>query len=203
MSIGSVINMPMSGRQGVVVGQTAIGETADGKQRVVMQVQSRVTAKEADAEGVPTTSTPAEQNQRPVAPPVFGYEVRKPSVARDGAELTAEERAAVDRLRQRDSQVKQEEKAHAAAAGTSAGPITYTYTVGPDGRQYATGGSVSVRISNPSSDPAKLAEAASRLSTAANAAHNPSAADLAAARKGYQAAGAALEELQRNTDLTA
>ena len=87
--------------------------------------------------------------------------------------------------------------------GASAGPISYTYTVGPDGRQYATGGSVSVRISNPSGDPAKLAEAAARLSTAANAAHNPSAADLAAARKGYQAAGAALEQQHRNTDLSA
>ena len=124
-------------------------------------------------------------------------------MARDGAELTAEERVAVDRLRQRDSQVKQEEKAHAAAAGASAGPITYTYTVGPDEQQYATGGSVSVRLSNPSGDPAKMAEAAARLSTAANAAHNPSAADLAAARKGYQAAGAALEALHRNTDVTA
>lgn len=203
MSIGSVISMPMSGRQGVVVGQTSIGETADGKQRVLMQVQSRVPAGEAGAQGVPTPATPTERAARPVTPPSGGYEIRKPSVARDGADLTAEERAAVDRLRQRDSQVKQEEKAHAAAAGASAGPITYTYTVGPDGRQYATGGSVSVRLSNPSGDPAKMAEAAARLSTAANAAHNPSAADLAAARKGYQAAGAALEELHRKTDVTA
>jgi len=60
-----------------------------------------------------------------------------------------------------------------------------------------------VRLSNPSGDPAKLAEAAARLSTAANAAHNPSAADLAAARKGYQAAGAALEVQHRNADITA
>lgn len=203
MSIGSVVSVPMSGRQGVVVGQTAIGETDDGKQRVIMQVQSRVPARGMGAQGSPTSSALPERAVTPASQASSGYEIRKPSIARDSAELTAEEQAAVDRLRQRDSQVKQEEKAHAAAAGASAGPISYTYTVGPDGRQYATGGSVSVRLSNPSGDPAKLVEAAARLSTAANAAHNPSAADLAAARKGYQVAGAALEVQHRNADITA
>jgi len=60
-----------------------------------------------------------------------------------------------------------------------------------------------VRLSNPSGDPAKFADAAAQLSAAANAAHNPSAADLSAARKGYQAAAAALAAQHRNTDLTA
>lgn len=179
MSIGSVVSVPMSGRQGVVVGQTAIGETDDGKQRVIMQVQSRVPARGMGALGSPTFSALPERAVTPASQASSGYEIRKPSIARDGAELTAEEQSAIDRLRQRDSQVKQEEKAHAAAAGASAGPISYTYTVGPDGRQYATGGSVSVRLSNPSD------------------------ADLAAARKGCQAAGAALEVQHRNADITA
>ena len=203
MSIGSVVNMPMSGRTGIVTGQTAIGETADGKQRVVMQVRSRVPADEAGARGTPAVSTPAETARASAAASGAGYEVRKPEIARNPDDLTAAERAAVDRLRQRDSQVKQEEKAHAAAAGASAGPISYTYQMGPDGRQYAVGGSVSVRMSNPSGDPAKLAEAAARLSTAANAAHNPSSADLAAARRGYQAAGAAMDAQRRDTDISA
>ena len=168
-----------------------------------MRVQSRVPARGMGAQGSPTSSALPERAVTPASQASSGYEIRKPSISRDSAEVTAEEQSAVDRLRQRDSQVKQEEKAHAAAAGASAGPISYTYTVGPDGRQYATGGSVSVRLSNPSGDPAKLAEAAARLSTAANVAHNPSDADLAAARKGCQAAGAALEVQHRNADITA
>jgi hypothetical protein len=60
-----------------------------------------------------------------------------------------------------------------------------------------------VRLSNPFGDPAKLAEATTPLSTAENSAHNPSAADLAAARKGCQAAGVALEVQHRNADITA
>ena len=132
-----------------------------------------------------------------------GFELRDARVARDPNDLTAEEKTAGDRLRQRDAQVRQEEQAHAAAAGAAAGPITYTYATGPDGRQYAVGGSVSVRISNPSGDPAELERAAARLSYAANAAVNPSAADLAAARKGYQAAGAASADIRRNADVLA
>lgn len=200
MSIGSVINMPAAGRMGVIVGSTAIGGAADGKQRVVMQVKSEAPAEATGAKGIPA---PPDLRQSAVASAGGGTEIRKPEIARDRVDLTDAEKQSVDRLRQRDAQVRQEEQAHAGAAGAMAGPIIYQYATGPDGRQYAVGGSVSVRLSNPSGDPAKFADAAVRLSAAANAAHNPSAADLSAARKGYQAAAAALAEQHRNTNLTA
>lgn len=202
MSIGSVVSLPAQARMGVIVGSTAIGETADGKQRVVMQVKSQAPADETGARSVP-----AGPDLRPsaVAAASAGArtEIRKAEIARDPADLTDAEKQSVDRLRQRDAQVRQEEQAHAGTAGAMAGPIIYEYATGPDGRQYAVGGSVSVRLSNPSGDPAKFAQAAAKLSAAANAAHNPSAADLSAARKGYQAAAAALTEQNRATDETA
>lgn len=202
MSIGSVVSLPAQARMGVIVGSTAIGETADGKQRVVMQVKSQAPA---DETGV--RSVPAGPDLRPSANAAASAgartEIRKAEIARDPADLTDAEKQSVDRLRQRDSQVRQEEQAHAGTAGAMAGPIIYEYATGPDGRQYAVGGSVSVRLSNPSGDPAKFANAAAKLSAAANAAHNPSAADLSAARKGYQAAAAALAEQNRATDVTA
>lgn len=202
MSIGSVINMPATGRMGVVVGSTAIGETAAGKQRVVMQVKSQAPAETSGAKGVPAAP---DLRQSAAASSSAGTrsEIRRPEIARDPVDLTDAEKQSVDSLRQRDAQVRQEEQAHAGTAGAMAGPIIYEYATGPDGRQYAVGGSVSVRLSNPSGDPAKFADAAAKLSAAANAAHNPSAADLSAARKGYQAAAAALEAQHRDTDLSA
>lgn len=202
MSIGSVVSLPAQARMGVVVGSTAIGETVDGKQRVVMQVKSQAPADETGAKGAP-----AGPDLRPsgaaAASAGVRTEIRKAEIARDPVDLTDAERQSVDRLRQRDAQVRQEEQAHAGTAGSMAGPIVYEYATGPDGRQYAVGGAVSVRLSNPSGDPAKFADAAAKLSAAANAAHNPSAADLSAARKGYQAAAAALAEQHRATDVSA
>ena len=205
MTIGSIVSMPASGRLGVVVGSTALGETAEGKQRVVMQVKSKVPESESGANGAPAPLTAADQAAETAATsgPRSAYEIRKPEIARDPVDLTAEEKTAVDRLRQRDAQVRQEEQAYAGSAGAAAAPIIYTYATGPDGRQYAVGGEVSVRLSNPSGNPVQYAHAAARLSAAANAAVNPSAADLSAAHKGYQAISAALAEVHRAMDVKA
>jgi hypothetical protein len=206
MTIGSVISMPASGRMGVVVGSAAIGEPVDGKQRVVMQVKSEAPETQTRAASMPAPVTAAHIAAQLAAETSAGagaYEIREPKVARDPNDLTAEEKTAIDRLRQRDGQVRQEEQAHAGTAGAAAGPISYTYATGPDGRQYAVGGEVSVRLSNPSGDPAQYAQAAVRLSAAAHAAHNPSAADLSAASKGYQALAAALAEKHRAADTVA
>ncbi|MEL6963179.1 MAG: putative metalloprotease CJM1_0395 family protein, partial [Pseudomonadota bacterium] len=108
-----------------------------------------------------------------------------PSAAVLPNQLSPAEKAAVSRLQQRDQQVKQEEKAHAAVAGDLAGPINYVYQLGPDGRQYAVGGSVGIQASALSGDPADAKRQAGRIAAAANAATNPSAQDYAAARQAY------------------
>jgi hypothetical protein len=59
--------------------------------------------------------------------------------------LTASEREIVQELRARDAIVRTEEESHQALAGANAGMISYSYTAGPDGRLYATGGKVSIR----------------------------------------------------------
>ncbi len=50
----------------------------------------------------------------------------------------------VRRLQDRDAAVRAEENSHKALAGANAGMISYDYSVGPDGRLYATSGHVSV-----------------------------------------------------------
>ncbi len=59
--------------------------------------------------------------------------------------LTATEREIVQELRARDAIVRTEEESHQTLAGANAGMISYSYTAGPDGRLYATGGKVSIR----------------------------------------------------------
>lgn len=58
--------------------------------------------------------------------------------------LTASEREIVQELRARDATVRTEEESHQTLAGANAGMISYSYTPGPDGRLYATGGKVSI-----------------------------------------------------------
>lgn len=201
-SIGPVIHVPTLGRTASVVGATPTGETADGRQTVQVHYRARVACDEAGAAGVPTVSTGVEYARESVRA------VRESGACEDCEDtgrqrkdlLTAEERAALDKLRQIDAQVKQEEKAHAAMAGAAGGPIRYKYATGPDGRQYAVGGKVPVDFSNPSGDPERARTVASRIATAANAAANPSAADLTMARRAYDAAGSAAATAFRNFD---
>lgn len=113
----------------------------------------------------------------------------RPAIARMPDQLSPQDRATVERLRQRDAQVRQEETAHAGVAGSLAGPISYVYQRGPDGRQYAVGGSVPIAARATTGDPAEARQLGGRLAAAALAATNPSSADLAAANQAYRFAG--------------
>ncbi|WP_083607794.1 putative metalloprotease CJM1_0395 family protein [Thalassospira sp. TSL5-1] len=70
----------------------------------------------------------------------------KTSASPDGAPHTLSSGAQdhVRRLQDRDAAVRAEENSHKALAGANAGMISYDYSVGPDGRLYATGGHVSI-----------------------------------------------------------
>lgn len=52
----------------------------------------------------------------------------------------------VKRLELIEREVVMHEKAHQASAGTSVGAVYYNYTMGPDYRQYATGGNVEYKL---------------------------------------------------------
>lgn len=61
--------------------------------------------------------------------------------------LTTEQLVAVNQLKARDTEVRQHEAAHQAAGGAYTGAASFTFTHGPDGKRYATGGEVSVDTS--------------------------------------------------------
>ena len=57
----------------------------------------------------------------------------------------------------------------------------YQYTIGPDGRAYATGGNVQIDISAVKNNPAATIQKAQQLRSAATGVAEPSSADMAAA----------------------
>ncbi len=97
-------------------------------------------------------------------------------------------------LQARDSEVRAHEMAHlAAAGGLATGGMHLTYQTGPDGRQYAVGGSVQIDTSK-ANTPEETIQKAQRIRAAALAPSDPSPQDLqVAARAGQMEAEARAE----------
>ena len=122
-------------------------------------------------------------------PPAPTDESAEPSEeeASDGAlatqELTEEEKQQVEELQQRDREVRQHEAAHKSALGGLGGAPQYDYETGPDGRQYAVGGEVSVQMSEVPGDPQATIQRAQQIARAATAPAEPSSQDYSVRAK--------------------
>lgn len=104
-----------------------------------------------------------------------------PSVA-DPRELTAEEKAEVSRLKERDTEVRVHEQAHVAAGSQYVrGGANLEYTTGPDGRKYAVGGEVSIDTSPVADDPRATILKMATIKRAALAPAQPSSKDRSVA----------------------
>lgn len=111
------------------------------------------------------------------------------------AELTEEQRREVAQLEARDREVRAHEQAHiAASGGLSVGGAQFTYTRGPDGKQYATGGEVQLDVSS-GRTPQETIARAQAIQRSASAPASPSGQDRAVA------AAAARMELQARQQL--
>lgn len=116
------------------------------------------------------------------------------------AELSPEEQRKVQELQDRDREVRTHEQAHKAAAGRYAqGGPQYEYTTGPDGKQYATGGSVAIDTSKVPDDPAATIQKAQAVKRAALAPAQPSAEDHRIAAKASRMEAEARADLQEET----
>ncbi|MBI1318242.1 MAG: hypothetical protein GC168_04715 [Candidatus Hydrogenedens sp.] len=121
-----------------------------------------------------------------------------------GTELTEEEQREVDRLEQRDQEVRRHEQAHVSAGGqyVRGGP-TFELTRGPDGKQYATGGEVSIDTGAEKTPEATIAKARI-VKRAALAPADPSSQDRRVAAQASQLEASARKEInKRRTESTA
>jgi hypothetical protein len=110
----------------------------------------------------------------------------------------------ISKLKARDREVRAHEAAHVAVGGSVVrSGARLSYTRGPDGVQYATGGEVSIDTSKASSPEATLAKA-ERIRRAALAPAQPSAQDRAIAAQAARMAMQARQEIaaqQRSENL--
>ncbi|THF66195.1 hypothetical protein E6C76_04880 [Pseudothauera nasutitermitis] len=111
------------------------------------------------------------------------------------AELSEADQRLLERLKERDREVRAHEMAHlVAGAGIARGGATYTYQVGPDGQRYAVGGEVSIDTS-PGRTPEETLRKAEKIRAVALAPAEPSSQDRAVAAEAARMAAQARQEL--------
>jgi len=107
----------------------------------------------------------------------------------------------VERLKRTEEKVKAHEAAHKAAGGNLASSASYSYTQGPDGRSYITGGEVQIDMS-PGRTPQETISKMQQVIRAALAPADPSGQDRAvAAQAASQMAQAQQQKLQADSPL--
>ncbi len=113
--------------------------------------------------------------------------------------LTDAERQQVQSLRQTDAEIRRHEQAHAMVGGPYAGAPRYQFTSGPDGKQYAVSGQVSIDASSIPGDPQATIQKLRIVRRAALAPSDPSGQDqqvAATAQRGIIEARRELAEEQ-------
>jgi hypothetical protein len=91
--------------------------------------------------------------------------------------------------------VRTHEQAHKSAGGAHAGSIHLEFTVGPDGKRYASSGSVSIDVSAVKGDPEATIRKMQIVQRAATAPADPSGADRQVAARAASTASQARAEL--------
>jgi hypothetical protein len=144
----------------------------------------------SDAEAAGAESSEGASGAKPKAPGEKG----RP--AEGDGKLTPEQQEQVVQLQQRDTEVRAHEAAHQAAAGALGGGASFTYQLGPDGRQYAVGGEVPIEIGG-GKTPQEMLSRARQVKTAALAPAKPSGQDLKVAASAAALETKALADIQR------
>ncbi|QCO13777.1 hypothetical protein D3869_00140 [Azospirillum brasilense] len=118
------------------------------------------------------------------------------NVAGQPGTLTDDQQRQVEELKRIDASVRQHEAAHQAAGGPHAGAASFTFTRGPDGKNYATAGEVQVDA-GAESDPEATVRKMDTVKAAALAPSDPSAQDLRVAQQADAAKMQAQQEVRR------
>ena len=129
-----------------------------------------------------TEQDPQEKNNQQEQPVAEQNEqAKKTSEQDDDKELSPQDEFAqqqeINELSQRDREVRSHEQAHAAVGGAHTGSPNYEFTIGPDGKKYATEGEVSVDLSPVSGNPQATITKLQKVHAAALAPANPSVQD--------------------------
>jgi hypothetical protein len=108
----------------------------------------------------------------------------------------AAEKSQIDQLKKIDRETRAHEQAHKSAGGAYASAASYTYEIGPDGRQYAVAGEVQIDSAPIVGDPAASIAKLEIVIKAALAPGQPSAQDFKVAAQARAEIQKAQGELQ-------
>ena len=111
-----------------------------------------------------------------------------------GDDLSEGQKAQVRELEQAQREVIAHEAAHQAAAGALGGGVSYSYTQGPDGKSYITGGEVPIQIKQ-GSTPEETLRNMQQVMRAASAPADPSDQDHRVAAKAAALAAKAQQQI--------
>lgn len=131
-----------------------------------------------------------------VQSPVSEQQKPKEKSGDNKTELNSEDLRTIQKMQMRDREVRAHEQAHLANAGQYArGGASFTYTAGPDGKRYASGGEVPIDTSGEKT-PEKTIQKMQAIRRAALAPASPSGADRNIAASASKKEAAARSELQ-------
>ena len=125
--------------------------------------------------------------------------IKSEAEKREDNKEDTEEQAQIRELEQTQREVIAHEAAHQAAAGEFGGGVSYTYTEGPDGKKYITGGEVPIKMKT-GSTPEETIRNMEQVQRAAHAPADPSGQDMRVATKAAAIEAKARAQVARQED---
>lgn len=113
--------------------------------------------------------------------------------------FTPDQQREIEKLQERDQEVRDHEQAHQRVGGQYAGAPSYEYTTGPDAQRYAKAGEVSIDTAEIPRDPAATIRKMQTVQSAALAPEEPSAQDFSVARAASRKEMKASQQLYQRT----
>ena len=174
---------PPSQEEGVVVSLTPLGLRPQGAEQASAEGKTSLTggAKKAAGQSGDAKKDAGQGGGAKEAVGQGGGAKKAAGPTGGPNDLTPQEKQEVRELQARDQQVHSHEMAHKAVGGRYTGVPHYSYATGPDHRQYAVGGEVSIDVSPVPNDPKATIAKMQVVRSAALAPAQPSGADMGVA----------------------
>ena len=173
---------------------TGASVTMKGTEEQLNRVSGGVATEDLQTKEQKTHEAEHEHSQN-----IIKAEADKRKERKDDTKAEAEKDAQVRELKQTEREVIAHEAAHQAAAGEFGGGVSYSYTKGPDGKSYITGGEVPIKIKQ-GSTPEETIRNMQQVQRAANAPADPSGQDMRVAAKAAAIANKARAKLSSDDD---
>ena len=172
-----------------IQGTPSFGHSRDAEYSLQQSADSNNSSKYDDSVNLSTTGIQLSKNDDKDSTPAD-------QKGTDHKSLSQDELKAVTELKSRDAEVRAHEQAHLSAAGGHAsGGATFSYTTGPNGKQYASAGKVPIDTSTEDTPEATILKMRT-IRRAALAPASPSSADRAIAAQATAKETQAMKEMQ-------